>query len=51
MKNINKRDIKLFLLGMLAMLLMEAIYDWDGTVGRFLNGMKHGMVEELKKTK
>jgi len=51
MKTITKRDIKLFLLGMVSMLLIEAIYDWDGTVGAFLKGVKHGWNEEIKKTK
>lgn len=51
MKNITKRDIKLFLLGMVSMLVIEAIYDWDNTVGAFLKGVKYGWNEEITKTK
>ena len=51
MKNITKRDIKLFFLGMFSMLLIEAIYDWDGTVGAFLKGVSHGWNKEINKPK
>ncbi len=50
MKSITKRDIKLFLLGMFTLLLIEALYDWDGTVGAFLKGLQHGWTEEINKT-
>ena len=42
MKNITKRDIKVFLIGMLAMLLIEAVYDWDSTIRGFKDGYKSG---------
>ena len=51
MKNSTKRDIKIFLLGMFAMLIIEAVYDWDNTVGAFMKGLQHGLTEEIKKTK
>jgi hypothetical protein len=38
MKNISKRGIKLFLLGMLAMLLIELVYDWKDAVQGFKDG-------------
>jgi hypothetical protein len=38
MKNITKRDIKIFLLGMLAMFLIEVIINWEDAVRGFNEG-------------
>jgi hypothetical protein len=38
MKNITKRDVKVFLLGMLAMFLISVAYDWDENVKAFNDG-------------
>ncbi|MEQ9378291.1 MAG: hypothetical protein RIG68_24075 [Imperialibacter sp.] len=40
---ITKRDVKFFLLGLLAMLVIETIYDWEGTKQAFKDGWAHGM--------
>ncbi len=42
LKNITKRDVKIFFLGILAMLLIEVVFNWDGTVGDFMRGVKGG---------
>lgn len=42
MKNITKRDIKAFFLGMVALLLIEIAFDFDGTVGDFIRGFNDG---------
>ena len=51
MKKITKHDVKIFLLGMLAMLLITLIYDW----GEFTNGLKDGLngkpLNEIKTSK
>jgi hypothetical protein len=39
MKGITKRDVKVFLLGMLVMFLISATYDWDETVRAFNDGL------------
>ena len=38
MKKLTKRDFKFFLLGILAMAVVETIYDWDG----FKDSVKRG---------
>ena len=38
MKNITKRDAKVFLLGMLDMFLISVASDWDETVKAFSDG-------------
>ena len=40
MKNISKRDIKIFLLGMLAMFLIDVVVDWPDFVEGFKDGSK-----------
>jgi hypothetical protein len=43
--NVTKRDVKVFLLGMLAMFLILLAYDWD----EFVQGLKGGYNKEIKK--
>jgi hypothetical protein len=42
MKKITKRDLSFFLLGILSLFLIDAIYDWEGTVNAFINGFNDG---------
>lgn len=51
MKKITKRDVGIFFLGMLGMLMIEVLYDWDGTVGEFTKGFKAGLNGEVETTK
>jgi hypothetical protein len=47
---ITKREVRFFLLGMLAMFLMEAALDWKGTVASFKRGYNEaGAVENTAK--
>jgi hypothetical protein len=39
MKNISRRDVKMFLFGILTMLLITLILDWDSTVQGFNDGL------------
>jgi hypothetical protein len=39
MKNITKRDVKIFLLGMLTMLLISLAFEWDDAVSGFNDGL------------
>lgn len=51
MKKITKRDVKVFLLGMLAMLLITLIYDWDEAQRGFndaFNGKPLNKIETSK---
>lgn len=45
MKKISKRDVKVFLLGMLTMLLVVLLYDWSD----FVQGIKAGYTESRSK--
>jgi len=38
MKKITKRDIGFFVLGLLAMLLIELVFDWERSVQGFKDG-------------
>jgi hypothetical protein len=38
MKSIAKRDVKIFLLGMLVMFLISLAFDWDESVRAFNDG-------------
>ena len=38
MKNLTKRDILFFVVGILSMLVIEALYDWEGTKQSFMKG-------------
>ena len=38
MKKITKRDIGFFVLGLLAMLLIELVFDWERSVQDFKDG-------------
>ena len=42
MKNITKRDVKIFLLGMLAFFLIEFALDPQQMIGDFVDGFKNG---------
>lgn len=43
---LTKRDLRIFLLGMLAMFAIECIYDWKDTVASFKKGYNEaGMVK------
>ncbi len=42
MRNISKRDVKVFLLGMLTMFLIEVALDWRGSVEDFKRGFRDG---------
>ena len=39
---ISKRDVKVFVLGMLTILILELALDFDGTAGDFIRGFKEG---------
>lgn len=39
---ITKRDVKVFMLGMLTLLLLEIVFDWNNTVGDFVKGFNEG---------
>lgn len=38
MKKITKREVLFFILGLIAMLLIETVYDWNGSVKAFKSG-------------
>lgn len=46
MKNITKRDIKVFILGMLTFLCLQIAFNWDETIGAFVSGVKDGYKQE-----
>ena len=39
MKSITRRDVKIFLLGMLTMFLMSLAYEWEDAVEGFNDGL------------
>jgi len=41
---ITKRDIKVFLLGMLTFLLLETVFYWDEAVADFKEGFRDGTI-------
>lgn len=43
MKKITKRDVKFFVLGMLAFFVLEALYNWEENVASFKEGFKAGL--------
>lgn len=45
--NVTKRDVKVFLLGMLAMFLILLAYDWD----EFVQGLKSGYSKGINEAK
>lgn len=47
---INKREVKIFFLGMLATLLLEVAFDWNGTVGAFIRGFNDGFHGRTERT-
>lgn len=51
MKKITKHDVKIFLLGMLAMLLITLIYDWDEFTKGFKDGLNGKPLNEIKTNK
>jgi len=40
---LTKRDVKFFLFGLLAMFIIETIYDWEGTKQAVKDGWAAGM--------
>ncbi len=42
MKNISKRDVKIFLLGVLTMFLIELAFSWEVAVQGFKDGYNYG---------
>ena len=46
MKKITKRDIGFFVLGLLAMLLIELVFDWERSVQDFRDG--YNMVPKVE---
>jgi hypothetical protein len=48
MKNISKRDIKVFFLGMLTMFLVILAFDWPDFVEGFMEGSKGLRSEVIK---
>ena len=49
MKKITKRDIGFFVLGLLAMLLIELVFDWERSVQDFKDGFNS--VSDTESTK
>jgi hypothetical protein len=49
MKKITKRDIGFFVLGLLAMLLIELVFDWERSVQDFKDGFNS--VPDIESTK
>jgi hypothetical protein len=41
-KKLTKRDIKIFFLGMLTVILIEIVFDWDRTVDDAVRGFNAG---------
>jgi hypothetical protein len=39
---ISNRDIKIFFLGFFTLFIIEAIYDWDSTIGSIKRGYHAG---------
>ena len=39
---ITKREIVFFIAGILTMLIIESVYDWNGTKTDFQNGLNDG---------
>ena len=48
MMNISKRDVKVFLLGMLTFFLIESILNWKETKDSFLRGWNGGTNDAKK---
>jgi len=46
---ITKRDIKFFVLGILTMLILESILDWEGVKKSFMEGYESAAKTEIKK--
>jgi uncharacterized membrane protein YadS len=51
MRKITKHDVKVFLLGMLAMLLISLIYNWDEFTRGFQDGFNGKPLNEIKTSK
>jgi len=45
---ITKRDVKIFFLGMLAMLLITLIYEWEDAKAGFKEGYESAAIEHAK---
>jgi len=48
MKKITKRDLYIFLLGMLTFFIINTILDWDDSVKSFKKGYYDALDESLK---
>ena len=48
MKRITKRDVKIFLLGMLIFFLIESILNWKETKDSFMRGWNGGTIDAQK---
>ena len=46
--NITKRDIKVFILGLVSMLVIESICDWKSTKKAFIDGWNSVNKEQTK---
>ena len=51
MRKFTKHDVKVFLLGMLAMLLITLIYDWNDFADGFNAGFNGRSAQETKSLK
>jgi hypothetical protein len=45
---ITKRDVKFFLLGVLTLLLVDLVWDWDRNVKAFKEGWKSAEIQNTK---
>ena len=50
MKKLTKRDVLFFFAGLMAMLVIEALYDWEGAKKDFMKGFNDapGKQEQTK---
>ncbi|WP_160118729.1 hypothetical protein [Chryseotalea sanaruensis] len=51
MRNINKRDIKIFLMGMLVMFIIEVIFSWRNNVNAYKEGLNVSSNKNNEQTK
>ncbi|MBU1486066.1 MAG: hypothetical protein KKG25_14550 [Bacteroidetes bacterium] len=48
MRNITKRDILFFTLGLITFFMIESIYNWDSTKKSFMNGWNDSQSGKMK---
>lgn len=46
MKNITKRDVLFFFAGILTILVIEALFDWEGAKKDFMDGFNGGSTRQ-----